>query len=193
MQSRRKILKRGVLNSATPLSQALPGAQFAEWHAKSLTGTPEQVWTVLHELRARDLRISLPLFWARGLGLWTDSGRRMMEQPGPMAPVQEDEPRVSSSGMIAQPWKLRPRFGPAVENLDALRAFTESGWIKFGMEWVLSPLPGGRTYLETTTLCEATDPVARRRFAVYWLGIRAFSGLIRRDMLAAVQRRLSES
>jgi hypothetical protein len=54
-------------------------------------------------------------------------------------------------------------------------------------------LPGGRTFVETATLCEATDAVARRRFAVYWKGIRVFSGLIRRDILAALDRTVRAS
>ncbi|WP_158071120.1 hypothetical protein [Streptomyces sp. CB03234] len=35
----------------------------------------------------------------------------------------------------------------------------------------------------------ATDPGAARRFTPYWLFIEPFSGLIRRDLLAAVGRR----
>jgi hypothetical protein len=53
---------------------------------------------------------------------------------------------------------------------------------------VLSPVAGGRTLVETTTLCEATDDVARRRFAAYWLVVRPFSGLVRRDLLHVLAR-----
>jgi len=44
--------------------------------------------------------------------------------------------------------------------------------------------------VETATLCEPTDAAAARRFAGYWRGIRFFSGLIRQDILAALQRRV---
>ncbi len=35
----------------------------------------------------------------------------------------------------------------------------------------------------------ATDAAARRRFRLYWLAIRPFSGLIRRLWLRAIKRR----
>jgi len=76
-----------------------------------------------------------------------------------------------------------------VTSLEQLRAFDDGGWLKYGMEWVLSPVAGERTLVETVTLCEATDPAARRRFGAYWGLIRPFSGLVRRDILAALARR----
>ena len=77
-------------------------------------------------------------------------------------------------------------------SLDDLRDFDEPGWLKFGMEWTLSPLAGGRTLVETVTLCEATDERSRRRFSAYWALIRPFSGLIRRELLGVVARAVSE-
>jgi hypothetical protein len=47
----------------------------------------------------------------------------------------------------------------------------------------------GTTLAETETRVAATDPTARRGFGRYWLVIRGFSGLIRRDWLRAVARR----
>ncbi|MGH3447430.1 MAG: hypothetical protein ACRDP4_07380, partial [Nocardioidaceae bacterium] len=60
---------------------------------------------------------------------------------------------------------------------------------KYGMEMLLVPLSGGRTLVETATICEATDVRARRRFGAYWSLIRVFSGVVRRDMLAGIQRK----
>ena len=58
-----------------------------------------------------------------------------------------------------------------------------------GMDFSLHPLPGERTRLATSTLCEPIDKDARRHFARYWRAIPPFSGLIRMDMLRAVARR----
>jgi len=57
------------------------------------------------------------------------------------------------------------------------------------MDFRLTPLPGGRTHLETTTRSDGTDDVARRPFRSYWTVIAPFSGLLRRDILRAVARR----
>ena len=185
MTTRIEILKRG-----TPLAQALPNAQFAEWHSRVLGATPERAWDALHELRWTDLRLTRPLMTIR-MGAATRSlNRRLVEAPSPAAPVHEDPPHASVSGMIGKPWRIRPIVGPAMTGLDQLREFNEPGWLKFGMEWVLTPLPGGRTFVETATLCEATDAGARRRFAAYWALIRVFSGFIRRDILASMERKL---
>jgi hypothetical protein len=196
MVSRTELLRRG-----TPLARALPGARFTEGHSRIVAAPPQQVWRVLHELRWSDLRITVPLMAVRaaaagpgGVRRAADPGtlnRRLVDPPSPAAPVFEDPPRVSASGMIGRPWQRRPEPGPTVTDLDQLRAFDEPGWLKFGMEWVLSPLPGERTLVETATLCEPTDAAAARRFAGYWVVIRGFSGLIRRDILAAVARAVS--
>lgn len=191
MTSRKEILERG-----TPLALALPGAQFAEWHARVVNAGADRVWEVLHTLRWRDLRLAMPLMAVRsaaaGPAGWRQfrvaADHRLVDPPSPAAPVFEDPPVVSTSGMIGRPWTLRPEPGPEVTGLDELRAFTEPGWLKYGMEWVLSPVAGGRTLVETVTLCEATDASAARRFAAYWVLIRGFSGLIRRDLLAALAR-----
>lgn len=176
------------LEPAGPLAAALPGACFGEHHARVVDAAPEAVWDALQALRIRDLRLTVVLAGLRGLGGPGALGHRLVDPPSPAAPVHEEPPRVSTSGFVAQPWTPVPRRGPAMRDLAALRAFEEPGWLKCGMEWTLSPVAGGRTLVETTTLCEPTDDAARRRFAVYWAVIRPFSGLVRRDVLAALAR-----
>jgi len=48
---------------------------------------------------------------------------------------------------------------------------------------------GDGSLLTTTTAVVPTNAAARRAFGRYWLLIRVPSGLIRREMLAAVDRR----
>lgn len=185
MPSRRQLLQR-----ATPLAKALPGAQFGEGHSRVLNAGTEEVWAALHDLRWSELRLARPLMWIRTGGAKLELDQPMCRPPSPAAPLYEEPPRVSASGMIGRPWKLRPEPGPVVTGLDEVRAFTDPGWLKYGMEWVLSPAAGGRTLVETVTLCEATDSRAFRRFALYWSLIRPFSGLLRHDILAALARRV---
>lgn len=70
-----------------------------------------------------------------------------------------------------------------------VRDFQEPGWLKYGMEWTLTEPSGGRTRLETRTLCEPTDRSARLAFGFYWSLIRPGSAAIRREILAAVRSR----
>lgn len=71
----------------------------------------------------------------------------------------------------------------------AARVFREPRRVTSGMEWRLHELDEHRTFVETVTLCEPTDERARRRFALYWGVIRIGSGIIRHDLLRAVERR----
>lgn len=175
------------LKQLTPLEAALPGAQFGERHARVVDADAERVWAALHTVRWRDLTVTAPLVVLR-LGPGGSRRDARMVDHGPGAPVASRPPNTMTSAVVARPWKPVPQMGPVMADLAALRAFDEAGWLKFGMEWTLSPVAGGRTLVETTTLCEATDEVARRRFARYWAVIRPFSGLIRRDLLGVVDR-----
>lgn len=157
-------------------------------HSRVIDAAPERVWAALHELRWGDLRAAISLMAIRGIGSVKGLDRRLVEPPSPAAPLFEAAPSLSVSGMIGRPWQPKPAIGPELSSLAQLRAFDEPGWLKYGMEWVLVPLPGERTFVETATICEATDTTARRRFAAYWTVIRAFSGAIRWDILAALAR-----
>lgn len=174
------------------LAAALPAATFREEHHRIVDAPVQSCWDVLHDLRWSELTITRPLYAVRTLGRAEgsplDPARRIVEAPSPGAPVHEEPPTYSTSGMIGRPWRNAAR-GPAVDGLAALAGFAESGWLKYGMDWSLTDLGDGRTLVETRTLCEATDASARRAFPAYWALIRPFSGLIRVDVLAALARR----
>jgi len=94
---------------------------------------------------------------------------------------------VIAAGVL-QPWKLRGGEVPPVLDVPGLLAFTELGWVKTGVDFVLCP-EGDGMRLTTETRVLATDPRTRARFRLYWLLIRAGSGVTRRDLLRAIGRR----
>lgn len=177
------------------LPEALPAAEFVEVHSRVIDAPPERVWAALLDLRWTDLRWTVPLAAARGLGLRAGSlrDRPPLLERGPVRLMLREEGRYLAGGRVARPWRPVPELGPDLAGLDQLAGYTEPGWLKYGMDFRLHPLPGGRTRLETATLCQPTDDSARRRFARYWAFIRPFSGLIRRDMLNGVARRCRRS
>jgi hypothetical protein len=116
----------------------------------------------------------------------TVSGRFLDEGPVPV--LGTDPGRSVVAGGLLQPWKLGGGEPPPALDAAGLRAFRAPGWIKCGLDFTLEA-HGDGTVLRTETRVEATDPATRRRFALYWLLIRAGSGLIRREMLRTVGRR----
>ena len=93
---------------------------------------------------------------------------------------------VSVGEMVPSP-HFRERHARRIAAVEQLRAFAEPGWVKVAFDFVLVP-DGGGTHLSTETRVAATDARTRRIFGLYWLAIRAGSGLIRRDLLRAVAR-----
>jgi hypothetical protein len=83
------------------------------------------------------------------------------------------------------------RFWRAAGELHAVnptdfREPSPPGTAKAAWSFTVDRRPGGAVLrTETRVLC--ADAAARRRFRAYWLLIRPFSGLIRREMLAAVR------
>lgn len=181
--------RTGVLENSSPLATALPDAEFVEHHDIIVAATPDRVWDALLATRWADLLIARPLIAVRSGGR-LDVGDDLLTDPrGPGRPTHLEPPSYYSSGMVGRPWEPRADAQRPIESLAELREFTEPGWLRYGMDFRLTPLPGGRTHLETTTRSDATDDVARRRFRAYWTVIAPFSGLLRRDILGAVARR----
>ena len=169
------------------LSVTLPGATFGEWHHGIIDGDIEVVWQRLHQLQWSDLRLSRVALLARGFGVGPGLERGCLATFAPFAVVAEIPPREVAFAVVGKPWSPVPQAEP-VGTLEDVRAFSRPGWLKYGMDWRLTELPDGRTLVETSTLCEPTDAAARRRFSAYWLVIRPWSGLIRREMIEALRR-----
>lgn len=176
---------RTAIRNAVTLTQVLPEATFVERHDRIIDAAPEQIWSALTALSWSDLRVTLPLILIRTGGR-ARAARVPMLARGPVDEIAAEPPRCWIGARIGKPWQPRPEFVPGPLTLDEIVAFAEPGWLKYGMEFQLHPLPDGRTTVTTTTRCVATDEAARRRFARYWGVIRPFSGLVRRDMLHAL-------
>lgn len=174
-------------SNTTALTRSISEPEFDEHHCRVIEAPAERVWQGLQQLRWVDLGVAQVLMMVRGLG---GSGRLSapcLELFTPVC-VRTDEPPLSCSmAMIGRPWSPFPRSRHP-HSFDEVAAFTEPGWLKYGMDFTLTPLDGGRTLIETRTLCQPTDAHARRAFGRYWRLIGPFSGLIRMRMLTAIDR-----
>jgi len=176
------------------LDEIIPAPDFRERHELHIAAPPAAVWYALQDVRLGDLALSRMLLAIRSLPerlagrvpSSVTSGRFLENAPVPVL-VAEAERAVIAAGVL-QPWKLSGGQLPPVLDVPGLVAFSDPGWVKTGIDFVLYPESDG-TRLTTETRVLATDPRTRARFRLYWLLIRAGSGLIRRDLLRAVARR----
>jgi hypothetical protein len=177
------------------LDELLPAPHFREHHERRIAAPPAAVWQAMQELRLGDLALSRALMGIRMLPARL-AGRkeasRMVDarllEGGPVTVLASDPDHAVLGGGVMQPWKLTGGEDPPALDAPALKAFSEPGWVKVGFDLIIEPTGAG-TRLTTETRVTATDPRTRARFGLYWLFVRAGSGLIRRDMLRAVARR----
>jgi hypothetical protein len=114
--------------------------------------------------------------------------RRTFLDVTPIPVIFSERPRIVISAGLSQAWRLLGGATPPPLDAAALRAWSQPGWIKVGMEYRLTPTEAG-TLLSIETRILATDPNTRRAFAAYWFFIRPSSGAIRREVLRIVARR----
>jgi hypothetical protein len=177
------------------LDDLLPAPHFSERHERRIAAPPAAVWQAVQELRLGDLALSRALMAVRLLPArlaGREQASRMVDgrllEEGPVPVLATEPAHAVVAGGVLQPWKLTGGEEPPALDAAALQAFAEPGWVKTGFDLVIEP-NGAGTRLTTETRVTATDARTRARFGLYWLFIRAGSGLIRRDMLRAVARR----
>ena len=163
-------------------------------HARAIAAPRTVVWDELHRVTMS----ALPLGWMlEALRLLPArlSGRKQQPLAGrsflditPIPVLFSERPDVVISAGLSQAWRLLGGLTPPQLDAAALRAWSQPGWIKAGMEFRLEPTRLG-TLLSTETRVLATDPGTRRAFAMYWFFIRPSSGAIRREVLRTVAHR----
>jgi hypothetical protein len=88
-------------------------------------------------------------------------------------------------GTVGRFWRARGELRPT--SSVRFRAPAPSGTAKAAWNFEVGIRADGATELRTETRVLCADVATRRRFRAYWMMIRPFSGLIRKEMLAAVR------
>jgi hypothetical protein len=188
-----------VASPETLLDAALPKYGWREHHESRVAQPPDRVREALLSLRIADLRLTALLVAVRTLPSLV-TRRRVLRPTG--APLLEeltavgfvvlaDTDRELVLGVVGKFWGLRATplrlAGP-----QAFREFSQPGYAKAVWNFRFEAV-AGETLLATETRIQATDRSAERSFGRYWRIIQPGSGLIRRDLLAAVKRRAGRS
>ena len=178
----------------TRLDEILPRYQFSEHHERQIAATPGEVWRALHEVTAADIRFFRTLTTIRRFG-----------RPGPEDILNAPEHRPildvalgTSFVKLASDLEreivigttvIAPAAAAVPQTPDEFRTLTALGFAVAAMNFRIQADTAGGSLLTTDTRVFATDPSTRRRFARYWSLIYPGSALIRREWLAAVEKR----
>ena len=174
------------MTAPTRLNAALPHWERRERHGRWIDAPPAAVWGALTALRAQDVPLTRLLFRLRALAAGGPDPTIPLVEAMPLQRLAVDEPRELVLGMVGRFWGSE---APAVQPADVagFAAFAEPGWAKAAMNFTLTPERGG-TRLDTETRVATTDDRMRRLVGLYWLGVRAGSGLMRHDLLRGIDR-----
>ncbi|HKH91012.1 MAG TPA: hypothetical protein VKA54_04365 [Gemmatimonadaceae bacterium] len=100
--------------------------------------------------------------------------------------VAERAPEELVIGLLGRFWTPRGDLRATV-SVEDFRTGPPKGLALAGWNFTVAPCAGGNTELATETRVWCAED-ARASFRAYWLVVRPGSGLIRREMLAAIRR-----
>src|SRR5262245_53867558 len=129
----------------TTLADALPAAEFTEFHDIVIDAPAAEVWAAISTTGWNDLWLTRPLVPLPGLRPDRAHKARGLLDGGPVEPLYHEPGRYAAGGRIARPWKPRPELGPPLNTLDDLAAPVTGSWLKYGVDFRLHDLPGDRT------------------------------------------------
>jgi hypothetical protein len=151
----------------------VPVFQFRERHATHVNASPEKVFEAIRSVRAEDILLFRTLVairrgWRRG--------PESILNPAPGAPIIEVATRTGFRYLANDP----PH--EVVIGCEIARD------VFAAMDFVVTSDARG-SHVSTETRVHAKSRTAFWRFAVYWIAIRAGSGVIRRMWLRAIKQR----
>ena len=158
---------------------------------------PSEAYRRLKGIRAKALPLTRVLFGARTLParllaqetLRLEGGKPLFEllQQQGFVLLNEIPSTEIALGAVGRFWKLNSGF-EKISGAREFREFTDPGVAKAVMVWRFEARDGGGTLVTTETAIEVKAPGPRHWFGLYWMLIRAGSGLIRKEIFRAIQR-----
>ena len=168
--------------------EVLPVYDVIMRHAMSVPAPAGAVWAALHRADFASAWYVRALLILRGLRRPAQRDRVTLDRlvQGVFIPLGERPGREIALGLVGRFWT--PSGGRLTLSPDEFTRWSRPGHAKAVWTFVVEPDGPTTTRLATETRVACVDATSRRRFRLYWLVIRPFSGLIRHAMLAAVVR-----
>jgi hypothetical protein len=165
----------------------LPDFHFSEKHSTVIKRTPNEIWPTADQMDFSGSWIIRVLFALRGMP--AQMTRLEGLQKGGFIRLEQKENEEIIIGLIGQFWKANgnlQQFDP-----KNFTAWNQPGFLKATWSFQLIP-EGNFTRLETETRIQCLDEKSLNRFRIYWFFIRPFSGLIRKEILRGIERKVEK-
>ena len=174
------------------LDEFIPEYDFQERHGTLVDVPKEGVRRAVQEWRTTESFLWRLLLRLRGLGRPQGSLREWAEAMGFLCLAETEDEVVY--GQIGRFWVTDERDALiSPRTAEEFRRFNDPRYAVAAMSVSVEPLAPDRTRLCTETRIRALGSEARRRFRLYWLLVRPFSGLLRRSMLNGIKERALRS
>lgn len=179
------------------LDSHFPRYHFREQHRVRIAASPPAVDHALRAFTLRETPLARTLMTLRALPAlltgqrvtWPRTDQPFIAQAlGPTRVLLADQPSERVVGLAGPMWSPRGRL-VRFADVAAFDGFDAPGNVKAVLAFSIAAAGDDTTELTTETRILALDEESRRKFARYWLVIRPWSGLIRREWLRAVRRR----
>jgi hypothetical protein len=177
-----------------PLDDLMPRWHFRERHTRATAAAIPALLAAAEQVTWAEVPVMRTLMGIRSAGRLRRTGSAPilggMGTIGFTVLLRTDGDMVV--GGIGRPWTAGgsrpPRLAEQTDPAAFFAHFTAPGWAKMALDFRAT---GSELTTETRVLL--TDEASRRRFRRYWFVIRPFSGIIRRQWLAAIDRRASKT
>lgn len=179
----------------TWLDRLMPSWDVHEVHSTRIRATPLHVHRALFEVTADDVWLLQTLMALRGLHRRGAAGSRPLiggAQEGGFALLADEPGREVVLGVMGKFWRLRDRCIRPIGSPAEFAAFSEPGFARAAMSFLIEPIDGGSCRVTTETRVSAGDAAARRAFRAYWIVVHAGSAFIRLMWLRALKRRAEQ-
>jgi len=171
----------------TLIDEFMPEYDFNEVHAVTVAAAQSTVRSALDDWRPSESFLWRWLLRLRGLGGPAGTLRQWAESNGFLRLAEsETEVVYGQAGRFWAPNERGSLVSP--KSAEEFLALKDPGYAVAAMNIRVDALGPDRSRLHTETRVRGLSPGARRRFRLYWLLIRPFSGLLRRSMLNGIKR-----
>ncbi|NNF07294.1 MAG: hypothetical protein HKN21_11085 [Candidatus Eisenbacteria bacterium] len=155
-------------------------------HQTRVNGKPSEVYPEARHLDFNESWKAKVLFKLRRLP-FEDLTLDAMVKDGSFAVLEESPPNEFVVGLMGS-----PRGKPVpITDAEAFLRFNKVDGLKVAWNFLLTPEGQEETRVSTETRILCLGPSMKRKFSIYWFFVRPFSGLLRKEMLGLVRKRVA--